>query len=296
MDPSKNLNLKNYKMNSRRNFIKTSAFATAGVLSFNPISGFASEGKSRLKNFGFISGITKDAMAADWKGTLKKASEFGFTEIEGGSNYANSPQEFLAVCKEFGIKPIAGSIDFKASDDDLKKSFEKIKDLNQEYVITYWPWYTGTPFKLDACKSSAERLNELGPKAKAAGLKLLWHNHDNEFKEMEEGTPFDYLMQNTDPDTVNCEMDIYWVKKGGGDPLKMLKKYKGRIPVLHVKDMAAGPEQDFICPGSGIIDFAPIFKEAKKQKIKHYIVERDNEPDGIGCLKSSGEYLSSIRF
>ena len=74
------------------------------------------------------------------------------------------------------------------------------------------------------------------------------------------------------------------------------KKYKGRIPILHIKDMAEGSEQDFICPGSGIIDFAPIFKEAKKQGIEHYIVERDNEPDGIGCLKSSGEYLRNLGF
>lgn len=283
-------------MNSRRNFIKTSAFAAAGLFAANPLLSMAAQGKSKLKNFGFISGIAGEAMKADWKGTLKQAVEFGFSEIEGGSNFANSPQEFLNYCKEIGIKPIAGSIDFKASDDELKKSFEKINELNQEYVITYWPWYTGVPFKLDACKRSVERLNELGPKAKAAGLKLLWHNHDNEFIEMEEGLPFDYLMQNTDPKLVQCEMDIYWVKKGGGDPLEMLKKYAGRIPILHVKDMAPGPDQDFICPGSGIIDFAPIFKEANKQGIEHYIVERDNEPDGIGCLKSSGEYLKNIRF
>jgi sugar phosphate isomerase/epimerase len=91
-------------------------------------------------------------------------------------------------------------------------------------------------------------------------------------------------------------MDIYWVKKGGGDALEMLKKYAGRIPVLHVKDMAEGVAQDFICPGRGIIDFASIFAEAKKQGIEHYFVERDNEPDGIGCLKLSGEFLKNIRF
>ena len=111
---------------------------------------------------------------------------------------------------------------------------------------------------------------------------------------MEKGLPFDYLMENTDPELVNCELDIYWVKKGGGVPLATLKKYDGRIPVLHVKDMTS--EGDFICPGRGIIDFPSIFKEAKKQDIKHYIVERDNEPDGIGCLQSSAEYLKNLRF
>jgi len=281
------------KMNNRRNFIKTSIAAT-GALALNPLNLLASAGSSKLNKFGFITGIAKDAMEADWKKTLKAAVEFGFSEVEGGSSYASSPQEFLSFCKEIGIKPIAGSVDFGATNDELKESFYKINELEQDFVIEYWPWYGGTPFKLEDCKQSANRLNEVGTLAKKYGLKLLWHNHDNEFIEMEKGLPFDYLMENTDPEIVNCEMDIYWVKKGGANPLETLKKYEGRTAILHVKDMT--PDGDFICPGSGIIDFAPIFKEAKKQGIEHYIVERDNEPDGIGCLKSSAEYLKNLNF
>ena len=283
-------------MNTRRDFIKTSAFATAGILAASPILSMTGEGKNKLKNFGFISGIAGEAMKADWKGTLKKAVEFGFTEIEGGSNHAASPQEFLSYCKEVGIKPIAGALDFKTKNEDLSKVFHNLNELKLKYAVVYWPWMGGGPFKLDDCKKSCEILNDLSAKAKANGLQLLWHNHDKEFQAMEEGLPFDYIMTHTDPKTVQCELDIYWVKKGGADPLEFLKKYSGRIPVLHVKDMAAGPEQDFICPGRGIIDFASIFAEAKKQGIEHYFVERDNEPDGIGCLKSSGEFLKNIRF
>ena len=125
----------------------------------------------------------------------------------------------------------------------------------------------------------------------------FWGEHGvTFFIEMEEGLPFDYLMANTEPDFVKCEMDIYWVQKGGGDPLAVLKQYAGRIPILHVKDMAPGEEQDFACPGSGIIDFAPIFAEATRQGIQHYFVERDNVPDGMACLESSSEYLKNLRF
>jgi len=283
-------------MKARRDFIRTSILASAGFLAASPLLSLAAEGKNKLKNFGLISGIAGEAMKADWKGTLKKAVEFGFTEIEGGSNHAESPQEFLSYCKEVGIKPIAGALDFKTKNEDLSEVFDNLKELKLKYAVVYWPWMGGGPFKLDDCKKSAEKLNELGAKAKANGLQLLWHNHDKEFHAMEEGLPFDYLMAHTDPKLVQCEMDIYWVKKGGADPLEMLKKYPGRIPVLHVKDMAEGTAQDFICPGRGIIDFASIFAEAKKQDIEHYFVERDNEPDGIGCLKSSGEFLKNIRF
>lgn len=280
-------------MNTRRNFIKTSVAASA-ALAVNPFQAMAGSGGAKLKNFGFITGIAKDAMESDWKKTLKTAVDLGFTEVEGGSSYASSPREFLNYCKEIGIKPIAGSVDFGATNDELRKSFDEINELEQEYVIEYWPWYGGPPFKLEDCKKSATRLNEVGALAKKHGLKFLWHNHDNEFIEMEKGLPFDYLMENTDPEIVNCELDIYWVKKGGADPLETLKKYEGRTAILHVKDMT--PDGGFICPGRGVIDFAPIFKEAKKQHIEHYIVERDNEPDGIGCLKSSAEYLKKLKF
>ncbi len=262
----------------------------------SPFLTMAADGNNKLKNFGFISGIAGEAMKADWKGTLQKAVEFGFTELECGYSYAASPQEFLDYCKKIGIKPVACGTDLNSLINDNQKIFDQYNKHKLKYAVCYWPWLGGGPFMLDDCKKSAEMLNELGAKAKQNGLQLLWHNHDKEFHEMENGFPFDYLMKNTDPKLVQCELDIYWVKKGGADPLAVLKKYAGRIPVLHVKDMAAGPEQDFICPGRGIIDFKPIFAEAKKQGIEHYFVERDNEPDGIGCLKWSGEFLKNIRF
>ncbi len=283
-------------MNTRRNFIRNSAFATAGIFAFNPLLSMGSEGKNKLKKFGFISGIARESMKTDWKATLLKAVEFGFTEIEGGNVNGVSPKEFLAFCNETGIKPIASGTGLEQMLKEPQKLFDQQNELNMKYSVCYWPWIGGGPFMLDDCKKSADILNELGAKAKQNGLQFLWHNHDKEFHEMEEGTPFDYLMKNTDPETVQCELDIYWVKKGGGDPLATLKKYKGRIPVLHVKDMAPGTEQDFMCPGSGIINFAPIFAEAQKQKIEHYIVERDNEPNEMECLKSSGEFMRNIRF
>jgi sugar phosphate isomerase/epimerase len=137
-------------------------------------------------------------------------------------------------------------------------------------------------------------LNKIGEVCKKHGLTLCWHNHNKEFIAMEEGLPFDYLMNNTDKNLVKCELDIYWVKKGAADPVQILRKYKDRYRILHVKDMAPGPEMDFACPGSGIIDFPSVFSEALGQGIEHYFVERDNVVDGLACLKTSAMYLKNI--
>ena len=281
-------------MTTRRSFITTMAGASASLLLSADL--LAAPGKNKLNKIGYISGIISKEIAADWKKALKQTAEFGFTEIETGKYLGSSEAAFLAYCKEIGIKPVAGGVSITEDEKGVKKILDSLAGMDMNYAVSYWPWLTSGPFSLEDCKRSAELLNKLGLACKQRGMKLCWHNHNKEFIPMEKGLPFDYLMENTDKDLVKCEMDIYWVAKGGADPLTMLKKYPGRYRILHVKDMAPGPAQDFECPGSGIIDFPAIFREAAKQNIKHYFVERDNVPDGMACLKASGAYLKNLEF
>lgn len=281
-------------MISRRSFLATTTAATA-LLAFSPQL-FAMGNTNQLKNFGFIGGIIGKELKDDWKAALKKAAEFGFTEIETGNFYGKSAKKFLNYCAEVGIKPVVGGVNFSTDKDELNKKLDLLQKVNIQQAVTYWPWKVGAPFKLKDCKTSAEILNTMGEVCKSRGITFSWHNHNNEFIPMEQGLPFDYLMENTQKDLVKCEMDIYWVAKGGADPLSVLKKYAGRIPILHVKDMTPGEAKDFECPGSGIIDFPSIFREANAQGIKHFMVERDNVPDGMACLKSSGAYLKNLTF
>jgi len=282
-------------MITRRTFIQKSALATilAPVAINSMVSSCREEGK--LHKFGFISGIIGKELEADWKAALKRTVGMGYTEFEGEVP-GISTSEFLAYFKEIGLAPVAGGVGFNAPDDETLRRLDVIREQNMKYAVSYWPWLTGGPFTADDSKRSADILNHLGELCKQKDLMLCWHNHDKEFTVNDAGLPFDFLMNQTDPSLVKCEMDIYWVKKGGGDPLAMLKKYSGRIPILHVKDMAPGSAQDFECPGNGIIDFPAIFRESVSQGIEHYMVERDNVPDGMACLKSSGEYLRNLRF
>lgn len=282
-------------MLTRRSFLSTSATAVTSLLVINQQL-LAATIDNKLKNIGYISGIIGKELNNDWKSVLKQTVDFGFTEIEIGKHLGDSVDGFLAYCKEIGIKPIAGGISFIEKEDELKKKLDGLAALNLKYAVNYWPWLTGGPFKLEDCKKSAEMLNNLGEACRQRGLTLCWHNHDKEFIAMEEGLPFDYLMEHTDKQLVKCEMDIYWVVKGGADPLTMLKNHAGRIPILHVKDMSPGEANDFECVGRGIINFPSIFKEANNQDIKHFFVEHDNVLDGMACLKSSGAYLKNLNL
>ena len=281
-------------MITRRKFITGSATAMIAA-AFLP-DAFSVNSERKLKNIGFISGIIGKELEGDWKAVLKQVASFGYIEIETGNFLGDSAESYLAFLKETGLIPVAGGINFTASDEELLLTFGLLHKLEMKIAVTYWPWYSGGPFKLDECEKSAERLNYLGKLCHDNGLKFCWHNHDKEFIPMERGLPFDFLMNNTDKSKVFCELDLYWVKKGGSDPLKVMQKYPGRYLILHVKDMAPGEGMDFECPGSGIMDFSSLFSEAHKQGIKHYMVERDNVPDGMACLRSASEYLKNLNF
>jgi sugar phosphate isomerase/epimerase len=282
---------------NRRQFISTLGLSAIGLTTGIPAWAMAKKA-DRLEKIGFISGIVDNFIKEDWKGTLGKLAKQGYTEIECGNYFGESNAEFKAVCKSLGMNPFAGGSSMPDMLKDSDKKIAEALEMGKEYWVCYWPWLSDAKnITADEAKTAADNLNKLGQACKKGGIKFCWHNHNWEFeKATSEGLPFDILMKNTDPKTVKTELDIYWVQKGGGDTLKCLKKYPGRYDILHVKDMDATAEKSFACPGSGIIDFRPIFREAWDQGVRHYIVEKDGEKNGIECLLSSAEYLKNVRF
>ena len=146
-------------------------------------------------------------------------------------------------------------------------------------------------------KNLANILDELGLKAKNAGLKLLYHNHDFEFKKDEDGiVPIDYLLENCNPDLVNFQMDLFWVTKAGADPLAYFEKYPGRFKMWHVKDM--NQEGNFAPVGNGTIDFASILAQKEKSGMLYYMVEQDKTytMKPLEAIKVSHKAIEHIGF
>lgn len=143
----------------------------------------------------------------------------------------------------------------------------------------------------------AEILTEMGKKCKAAGLKLLYHNHDFEYKKNDEGiVPIDYLLENTDPKYVNFQMDLYWVTKAEADPVAYFEKYPGRFKSWHVKDM--DDEGKFAPVGEGHIDFKRILTEKETSGMAKYFVEQDMTWDKkpLEVIKISHKGIGEVGF
>ena len=131
---------------------------------------------------------------------------------------------------------------------------------------------------LDHYKYVAEQLNKAGERTKKNGIQMCYHNHDFEFVPQGGQLPYDVLLNNTDKNLVQMELDLYWVTKAGKDPLDLFNQHPGRFPLWHVKDMDNTPEKKFTEVGSGTIDFKRIFNNAGTAGLKYFFVEEDVTP------------------
>jgi sugar phosphate isomerase/epimerase len=108
--------------------------------------------------------------------------------------------------------------------------------------------------------------------------------------------PYDVLLAETDPKLVQLEMDLYWITKGGQDPLAYFGRWPGRFPMVHVKDSAGPPDHRMVEVGAGKIDFKKIFAHSDQAGIRHYFVEHDEPADPFASIRASCEYLKRLEF
>jgi sugar phosphate isomerase/epimerase len=286
---------------SRRSFIKNSALSSA-LITLGGGSLFGCNPSGRIKDLGLITGVIREEIKADYKATLKKVAEIGYTYLEIGDFLGPSLKEFKAFLQDINLIPIAGGTNIANMMDveKLKKMIEDALLMEKEYLICYWPWMDdGLNKKLEDFLEASERLNIVGEQCKKMGIKFAFHNHDLEFVEVE-GYQWGYeaILENTDPGMVDMQLDLYWIIEGGGDPLYLFDKYPGRYKLFHVKDkdMEKEPRKSYTCPGYGVIDFVEIFSKSEAAGVEYYIVEIDKHPEPMQCIEDSYNYLSNLRF
>ncbi|MDR2496336.1 MAG: sugar phosphate isomerase/epimerase [Tannerellaceae bacterium] len=251
-----------------------------------------------LPSFGIITGNTGgEWLKANPRAALRKIAEWGYRELEFGGSFDMEPAELRAFLAELGLNPLIGSTGMAAliGGDQLGKDIALCQALGKKYIACYWPWTDdGKNKSLDDWKRVADNLNRGGEICKREGLSLIYHNHDIEFKLTEGQLPFDVLLPALDPEYVNIELDLYWIAKGNSSAEDYIRKYPGRYPVFHVKDMDKTAERSFACVGDGIINFPSIFKLNSVAGVKHFIVEHDRPADPEDCVRRSAEYLKTL--
>jgi sugar phosphate isomerase/epimerase len=254
-----------------------------------------------IGQFGLQLYTLRDDLPKDPKGVLKQVADMGYKQIEGyegpkGLWWGMKNKEFKSYLDSLGLVMISSHCEFKK---DFEKRAAEAGEIGLKYLIAPW---LGPQKKIDDFKKFADLFNKNGDICKKHGLKFGYHNHDYSFKQLEGQYPQDVLMQGTNPDTVDFEMDIYWVAVPEEDPEAWLKKYPGRWKLVHVKDRdksAPKGEGDWsVDLGTGKLDYKKILKTAKDNGVEYFIVEQEKYT-GSTPLKSAqvdADYMKNLRI
>ncbi|HMI46513.1 MAG TPA: sugar phosphate isomerase/epimerase [Gemmatimonadaceae bacterium] len=283
-------------MSTRRNFLATLGVAALGIASRDALAdGVLLAPKRKLKKVGLQLYTVRDLMKADLPGTLRKVARIGYKEVEFAGYFGRSPAQIRALLKQNGLTSPSSHIGLDILEKDPVKAFADAKAIGHQWATV--PWLPEERRKtVDDWNRIIDLLNRLGPQAKAAGLRLAYHNHDFEIRPVNGVRPLDMMLDKTDPSLVDFEMDLYWVVFGGGDPIDFFNRHPKRFAMVHVKDSAGPPDNKMVDVGKGTIDFPKIFAQSDKAGIKHYFVEHDQPADPIATIRNSYQYLHAVRY
>ncbi|MBG0562945.1 sugar phosphate isomerase/epimerase family protein [Actinoplanes aureus] len=249
----------------------------------------------------------RNQLTIDLEGSLAELAEIGYTRVEHAGFVGRTPAQFRAALDAAGLRATSGHVGIPQPFDAAtwQRALEDAAIVGNKFIVhPYFGAGPNGPIRDAAVyRAFAQDLNRAGELARRAGLSFGYHNHQNEFFRQSgtDVTGFDILTGETDPRLVHIELDLFWAFRGAADPVDLIRRHRGRIRQVHVKDLnAAG---SFADPGAGLIDFGRIFERSREAGLVEYIVERDDAgspprtpADALVTAKIGYDYLAGLRF
>lgn len=232
----------------------------------------------------------------------KMIADWGISALEGGGTYGMSDAEYSKLLADNNLRVVGVSADYNQLTKTLQPIIDEAKKYGAKYATCYWIPHTEGPISLDEIKVATALFNSVGEQLKKEGITFTYHPHGYEFATEGKGVVMDYMLKNAEHFAFN--MDVFWVAMGGGDPVKIMKKYKGKFPQLHLKDRKIGtpgsPDgrgdvETNVVLGTGDIDIAGLIKQAKKQGTKYLVIEDESSrsveqiPQSVAFIKKNLE-------
>jgi sugar phosphate isomerase/epimerase len=290
-------------MQNRRQFIKkaSSAIALAGLALPTLSFGLAPKTVPQpgVQLFTYF-----DILDNDVEGTLKKAAETGVRNIESafskkGDYYGLRAKSLSAVMKKLGMTwrshhvfgaPIqmpAGAPAMKNLVENTQQIIDEAAEGGIEYLVAaHLPIGTGAEIR-----TSLDILNKAAENTKKAGIQLIYHNEPADFKVVDGKVPYDVFLTETDSAALKFELDIAWAVKGGADPIDLIKRYPGRFPLWHIKDL--DKEYNTVLPlGEGVLNYKKYFEYSEKSGLKYYFLEHEHAANPHASIAAS---ITNIR-
>lgn len=271
------------------------------LLSIFMLSSISCNRSSESKNIGLQLVSVRDAMEADPVGTIEKIGMMGYSFIEtfvynDGKFYGMEGQEFRDLVEKNGLKfkgsmtfqSLPDSVSWEATMDWWDKCISDHKSVGVEYITT--TNLSGKSLTMDELKLYCRYFNVVGKKCKDAGIQFAYHNHTEEFLKVDGVVAYDYVIENTDPELVAFQADVYWMRIAGVEPTDYFNKYPGRYISWHVKD-------DTELGTSGKVDFAKYYELSEIAGLKYNVVEVEKYNfDTLVSVEMAIKYLNEAKY
>lgn len=292
----------------RRSFVQTTIAATlAFSQSGRLLAALEAEGTYR-KNIGIQLYTLRNEIGKDALATIKQVAADGYKQVEL-YGFPNA-DAMIEAAKTSGLAVNSSHFEWASvvnPKDDAMSDFAKILEKAQKVGLKHLviPYLQDNErATLDHYKKIAANANKAAAMAKKAGVQLAYHNHNFEFEPRDGGkSGFDVFVEEFSSD-MKFEVDVFWVKAAGLDPVTLINKLKGRVTQVHLKDLKEGlqlptystgvPKDAFQELGDGIIPMEPILVAAKAAGVEHCHVEQDQSPDPLASIKQSIGYLNKM--
>jgi sugar phosphate isomerase/epimerase len=258
----------------------------------------------------------RDEMADDFTGTLEKIKEMDYDGIEWGGVNIWDFAEVRKIIDGIGIRSVSAHVPYEVIMGDIEKVLADYKSLGCDYIAIPWLSPDKAPGGKDFDKT-IEDIKQIGKIGNDLGIKLLYHNHEFEFVKVDGKYGLDVLYESVSEDLLATQVDTCWVKVAKVDPAQYVRKYKGRAPVIHLKDFIiegevkgdlyglVGKDEDapisragfdFRPLGQGFQDIPSILDAGLYVGAEWVVVEQDASSTctPLEAAKQSREYLKSL--
>lgn len=281
----------------RRGFLARGAFAAALPLVPSAARDLLAPWTARdtIDKIGLQLYTVRREMETSVERTLFEVGRIGYKEVEFAGYFNRPPRAIRQLLDRNGLKSPAGHTSLDVLRSGWYRTLSDAAEIGQKWLVVPWLGENDRN-SLDALKRTAELLNRSGQDAKSYKVRVAYHNHDFEFQEVEGKRILDVLLEETDPEYVDFEIDLYWITKAGADPFDYFRRFPRRFPLVHVKDSAGSPDHQMTEVGRGKIDFAKLFAAGEQAGMKHYFVEHDNPAEPLSSVRTSYRYLDSLEF
>ncbi len=286
---------------NRTDFIKLSSLGFFGLYSCGISNSLKKDHRLAIQLYTIREAISKNLEEA-----FEKLAALGFKDLEiygyDGAFFGKNKKEFLSILNNTGLKIISshhksGVLENEKGTllNNWEKSVEDLQFIGTKYMVC--SYLIPEERTNENYRKLPDILNKSGEITKKSGIEFAYHNHDFEFEKLGDNKLiYDFILDNTSPDLVKMELDLYWITKAGFDPLSYFEKFPGRFPLWHVKDLQKDTK-NFTEIGNGIIDFKKLFEAREKAGLKYWFVEQDSsDKDIFESILMSKKYIENNSF